>query len=415
MHSLFSTYLSNAEFEALCSDTAFIRNMAKVEQALAKAQAKENVIPKEAAEEIIAGIDAIEINSEELAADVLQNGIPTIGFLKQVRSKLSTEAANYLHWGITSQDVTDTALVLVLKEVILKTKNKLTTIVAAFDALNAKHGTEKLSGRTRNQIAVPIALGQKITSWKNPLQRQLKYLEQIESEALNLQLAGADGQLSILEDKAATIKVNMAKELELAVAEAWHSQRDSLTAISDTFSTITAALGKFGKDILFLSQTEVGEVSESTNSGGSSSMPHKKNPVKCEALVALANFAIDLSASLKRAQLHKNERDGVALATEWLVWPKLISTLGAVLAHSVYIAKNLQVHPEKMQQNIDAQNGLLYSEKATYLLTKEMGRTAAKKKIAEASKIAFNEGTHLAEVLIAMLPNTNIDWKSELK
>jgi len=180
-------------------------------------------------------------------------------------------------------------------------------------------------------------------------------------------------------------------------------------------STMAASLGKFGQDVLVLSQTEVGEVKEGVKGGGSSSMPHKNNPVSSEALVALSFVAIDFASIIKRAQIHKNERDGVALATEWIVWPKFIETIGACLQKAKQIVSDLQVDAERMKGNIETQSGLLQSEKATYVLATHLGRDQAKKKVAEAAQLVQQQGITLADALQQLTSEFNIDWKSVLQ
>ncbi|MFM1879275.1 MAG: hypothetical protein RLZZ241_2141 [Bacteroidota bacterium] len=415
MHKLFSKYLSNATYAALCSDHSYLQKMIIVEVALAQAQAAAGIIPEAAAEQISTELPMVDFDMDELAADTAKNGIPTIGFLNQAKRAIPEEAANFLHWGVTSQDITDTAMILLLKEVSGKVKLELDQIIGAFSKLKTKHGSTQLASRTRNQMAVTMSFALKVDSWKNPLERLLTQLDRLEPEVFCLQLAGADGQLGILGEKAVQVRDAVGNHLKLTSVPGWHSQREGLTAFADLLARIAAALGKFGQDVLTLAQSEVGEVQEIAAGGGSSSMPHKNNPVGSEAMVSLAGVIIDFAAGIKRAQIHKNERDGIALATEWMLWPKCIEAMGAVLQHGLQVATHLEVHPEKMKSNIMGQSGMLDSEKATYLLAPYLGLTAAKKKVAAACELAHLENLHLAQALSQLTPELNINWKSALQ
>jgi len=415
MHKLFSKYLSNFQFREFCSDEQFLAKMIRVEVALAQAQAEEGIIPEEAAKAIEKLLPELNFHFEDLAENTAKNGIPTIGFLAQAKQQLPKEYASFLHWGVTSQDISDTALVLILKEVSEAVKSEIQSIIKAFEILKEKHQGVQLAARTRNQMAVPVPFSLKVDSWMNPLQRQLKQWESLSEDAFCLQLGGADGQLGILGEKAENVRNKVAKKLQLTPAAVWHNQRDRLSNFSDMLSTMAASLGKFGQDVLVLSQTEVGEVKEGVKGGGSSSMPHKNNPVSSEALVALSFVAIDFASIIKRAQIHKNERDGVALATEWIVWPKFIETIGACLQKAKQIASDLQVDAERMKGNIETQSGLLQSEKATYVLATHLGRDQAKKKVAEAAQLVQQQGITLADALQQLTSEFNIDWKSVLQ
>jgi len=415
MHKLFSTYLSNSEFREFCSDEQFLAKMIRVEVALAQAQAEEGIIPKEAANAIEKLLPELKFNIEDLAENTAKNGIPTIGFLAQAKQELPKEYAGFLHWGVTSQDISDAALALILKEVSTAVKVEIQCIIKAFEILKEKHQGVQLAARTRNQMAVPVPFSLKVDSWLNPLKRQLKQWESLSEDVFCLQLAGADGQLGILGDKAKNVRNKVAKKLQLTPAAVWHNQRDRLSNFSDILSTVAASLGKFGQDVLALSQTEVGEVKEGVKGGGSSSMPHKNNPISSEALVALSLVTIDFASGIKRAQIHKNERDGVALAIEWLVWPKFIETIGACLQKAKQIAIDLQVDAERMIGNIETQSGLLQSEKATYVLAAHLGRDQAKQKVAKAAQLVQQQGVSIADALQQLTSEFNIDWKSVLQ
>ncbi len=409
MHRIFAKYLSDPEVGHLSSDEAFLRHMLVTEIALAKVQAVAGLIPQAAADEIASALPDEDWDLEALAESTLQNGIPVIGLLEQARAKLSEEAREYLHWGATSQDITDTALVLTIKEIVPLLMDRLEAIHGALGKLEQAHGDTTALARTRNQAAVPIRFSQKIDAWRTPLQALQEELQRTATQALALQLAGAGSDLAAMGKKGEQTARMLAEVLDLSYEGPWHNQRFRLTALGDVMASLAVALGKIGGDVLLMAQSEVGEAAEGS-SGGSSSMPHKNNPVLSEAMVTLAEYAVQQAAMLKRAALHRAERDGSALAMEWLAWPHLLRTVGASLSHGRQLLSGLQIFPERMKANLEATGGLAYSERAVYALSAHMPRSEAKKRVAEACAAVSEEGISLAEALQRSAPELNINW-----
>ena len=413
MHRIFAKYLSDPEVGHLCSDGAFLRHMLVTEIALAKVQAIAGLIPQAAADEIATALPDEDWDLEALSESTLQNGIPVIGLLAQARAKLSEEAREYLHWGATSQDITDTALVLTLKEVLPVFEERLEALLKSLGSLEKGYGTTPTLARTRNQAAVPIRFSQKLKAWSAPLQALQGDLRRTAQNALVVQLAGAGGDLAGLGEHGERTARMLAEVLGLRYEGGWHNQRYRLTALADVLASLAVALGKLGSDVLLMAQNEVGEVAEGSP-GGSSSMPHKNNPVLSEALVALAEYAVGQAALVKRAGLHRAERDGSALALEWLVWPQLLTAMGGSLAQGQRLLSGLQVFPERMKANLAASGGLAYSERAVYVLAAHMPPSEAKILVAEACEAAGYEGITLVEALQRRTPELDIDWEQIL-
>lgn len=415
MYSIFSKYHSDPEIAALCSDEAYLKHMTVVECALAKVQGELGIIPKEAANEIISRLPALKYSMDELMDDTARNGIPVIGFLAQARKALKEPCADYLHWGVTSQDITDTAQVLILKDVLKVVETRTGNIIDHLNIQKARYGKIPMLARTRNQSAVPITFGQKLESWTAPLDRYLKRLEELKARLFTIQLAGAGGQLAGQGEQSVRVVKEVSLILELNYSEGWHSQRDRMVEAADLLANLVGTLGKLGEDVLFLTQSEIGELHEFGKGGGtSSSMPHKNNPVRSEALVALSRYALGLSGMFKQSLLHRNERDGISLSLEWMILPQLIATVGASLNHALAISEHLVVNEKRMRFNLERQNGLIYSEKALYLLTNYMSRTEAKTCITRACTMVMAENISLAQALKHLQPDIRLDWEDQL-
>lgn len=414
MYSIFSTYLSDPEIAELCSDSAYLGYMAKVESALAQVQAGLGIIPKEAGEEISSKLPYLEWNMSDLMEDTAKNGIPVIGFLAQARKALEPSHADYLHWGVTSQDITDTAMVLILKEVLQKVELRTREIIGHLERLQSEHGNTPMLARTRNQSAVPITFGQKLESWRAPLKRYLTRLDELRPRLFKIQLAGAGGNLTSHGNKAETTVRMLSRTLGLTYSEGWHNQRDTFVEATDFFGNLAGSFGKMGEDLLVLTQSEVAEIKESVEQGGgSSSMPHKNNPVKSEALVALSEYAMGLSGMFKRSLLHRNERDGIGLSLEWMILPQLMTTVGASLNHALTISGNMTLDKEQIKINLERGHGLIFSEKATYLLMEFMSRSEARKCISDACDMVISQGITLSKALKQTCPNVPIDWDKQ--
>ena len=413
---MYSQYLSDSKVKSFVDGTAVLNKMVLVEIALAKVQAKQGIIPKAASKEITKKLKHFAPLADDLAQGTLQNGIPTISLLSLAKNELSASTKDYLHWGATSQDIIDTATVLMINDVVKEFENRLLKIIKKLTSLAKKHEQTYMVARTRTQQAIPMSFGLKVHNWVQPLQRHLERCKEMKSRLLVVQLGGAGGNLAALDNLGWETSKLLAKELELNFSGIWHNQRDNIAEFSNWMSLVAGSLGKMGQDILLLSQTEIGEVAEQKKGGGkSSTMPHKNNPVLSEAIIALARFSIQLSANNTNAMLHNHERDGSAWALEWLALPQMMISTGTILNHSLTIAKNIQVNKKRMQVNLEKLNGLIFSEQATFILCQFMTKKEAKLKVNHACQMVEDKGVHLAEALKSILPDITIEWKELLQ
>lgn len=408
-------YLSNPEIAKLTSEENFIRKMLDFEIALAKVQGKLGILPKEAANAIVENLSDLKIQPEALAEGTLQNGIPTITLLAIAKKSLPAFAQDYLHWGATSQDVMDTAQVLVIREVIEVLEERTQELLQNLTLLIQNHGDTPMIGRTRTQQAVPILFGQKVATWASPLLRHLQRLQELKPRLLVVQLGGAAGNLSALGTDGLKTSEALANELNLSFALPWHTQRDNFAEFTSWLALLSGSLGKMGADILVMSQTEINEVVENAAGGGkSSTMPHKNNPVLSEALVVLARKNAQFIAIQLQAMLHANERDGAAWALEWENLPQMMVNTGTALVHALTISQHIKTNPEAMQRNLNSLNGLIFSEAATFILSKFLPKNEAKQLVVKACERVVSENKSLTEILQELTPDLAINWQEEL-
>lgn len=395
---LYSTLLSDQEAGHYLGDDAHIRAMLQVEAQLALAQADCGLIPQDAAQAIDQVATHIQISATALAADTGSAGVPVPALVQALKQALPKEHARWVHFGATSQDIVDTALILNCRELLKLYEARLSKVIGQLVQLACAHRNTLTAGRTRTQQAVPMCFGLKVANWLTPLLRQQQRLDELKPRLLKLQLAGAVGTLSTMQDKAIAITDALAQRLDLAVSQNWHTQRDSLVELANWLAMTTGILGKVGQDWLLLGQTEVGEITF-TNGGGSSTMPQKCNPVSAELLVSLARHNAGQIGQMHHAMLHEHERSGSAWTLEWLVLPTMLMATAVALHHSSDALAHLQVNSKKMQANLGLYNGVIYAEAATFALAKSMSRDQASTLVKQACLQALNSERHLLDII----------------
>ena len=325
---LLDALLGDPETEALLSDDAQLRAMLAFERALAGAQSDVGLIGADAAAAIVGAIDAFRPDWDDLSAGLAQDGVVVPALVQQLRAAVAETHRKAVHFGATSQDVIDTALVLQLAKVIPLFLDRLATLQAALTSLGEAFGTLPLMAHTRMQAAMPFTVVDKLKSWSEPLERHTAALAGIRRPLLVVQLGGPIGDRSSFGGKGDEVARGLASRLDLGIAEPWHSTRDPIVAFGSLLSLITGALGKFGADVTLMAQTEVA-ATKLSGGGTSSAMAHKSNPVNAEVLVSLARFNAGLVGTLHQALVHENERSGAAWTLEWLTLPRMLVTTGA--------------------------------------------------------------------------------------
>jgi 3-carboxy-cis,cis-muconate cycloisomerase len=327
--------------------------------------------------------------------------IPLVKALTDRVRSADPESAKFVHWGATSQDVADTAMVLLLRRAstILGADNS--RILEALRLASDQHAFTVMLGRTLLQPAPPVTLGLKIAGWFGALRRGWKRLETAFDETMIVELGGASGTLAALGEHGIAVRAALAEELQLSNADApWHTHRDRLAAVICACGIYTGSLAKMARDVSLLMQSEVAEVAEpgGDGRGGSSTMPHKRNPTGCSLALAAANRVPGLVASFLFGIAQEHERGAGGWQAEWATIARVIEDTGLALASMREVAEGLSVDALRMRANIDATGGLIFTERAMMLLGAKMGRDAAHKLLEEATRDA-----KLADVLAGYL------------
>jgi 3-carboxy-cis,cis-muconate cycloisomerase len=391
---------SLATTEALAdvfSDRQILRAMLDFEVALARVQARLEVIPRDAAEAIEKA--AASFDASELARETLRAGTPAIPFVKALTEQARSR---FVHWGATSQDVVDTAFVLLLKQALPLLEADHVRLDSALGNLTEQHKGTIMLGRTLLQPAPPITFGLKAAGWKAAARRGWARVESRFTEALLLQFGGASGTLASLGDKGDAVGQALAEELGLPYPDApWHAHRDRLAALMAACGVETGSLGKMARDISLLMQGEVGEVAEpsSAGRGGSSAMPHKHNPIACSLTLAAAHRVPGLVAAFLTSMVQEHERGVGGWQAEWPTVAAVVQATGLAIASMAEAAEGLTVDPVRMRSNIEATRGVIFAERVVMLLGESLGRDAAHKLLQEAARRSVTEDRRLIEVL----------------
>jgi 3-carboxy-cis,cis-muconate cycloisomerase len=389
------------------SSRATLQRMLDVEAALTRALAAHAVIPAEAVPAIVAACEADRLDAEGLARAAALGGNLAIPLVKQLTACVNNddpEAAKYVHWGATSQDIIDTATVLQLRDAFDLIESALDDTCAALAALAREHRSTPAVGRTWLQQALPITLGLKFAQWLDALLRHRERLAVLRERVLVLQFGGAAGTLASLRDAAHAVSVSFAAELKLAhPAVPWHTQRDRIADAASFLGMLIGTLGKIARDVSLQMQTEIGELAEpaAAGKGGSSTMPHKRNPVGCAAVLTAATRAPGLVATVFAGMVQEHERALGGWQAEWDALPDLARLAGGALFHIGQIVGALEVRPERLAANLDVTHGLILGEAVMLALGDRIGRLNAHHLVERASKAAVQTGRTLYEVLAA--------------
>jgi 3-carboxy-cis,cis-muconate cycloisomerase len=397
--------LSSAAMRAICDDAAFLQHMLDFEAALARAEAATGVIPQSAVAAIAAACRADQFHLAELADAATRSGnlaIPLVKALTAQVAKADKDAARYVHWGATSQDVIDTATMLGLRAAIDTLLADLDRAIAGFAGLAEKHRTTAVVARTWLQHALPMPFGLKLAEYASALHRSRLRLRRLRREGLALQFGGAAGTLAALGEQGLVVAEQLAKELDLPLPDApWHTHRDRIAEIASVLAILSGSCGKIARDVSLLMQTDVAEAFEPAGEGrgGSSTMPHKRNPVAAAVALSAATMAPNLAATIFAAQVQDHERSAGPWHAEWPTLPMLLLVTSGALAAIVDIAEGLEVDADRMRLNLDATHGLIMAEAVTFALAEKLGKSDAHHLVEAATRQAMAEKRHLREVL----------------
>ena len=388
-------------------DRQRLQAMLDFEAALARAEARCGVIPASAVAPIVAACRPEAFDLAALGQATRLAGNPAIPLVKALTAKVKEadpRAAAFLHWGATSQDVIDTAQVLMLRPVLTYFDSALGRLAAHLAALADAHRNTVMVGRTLLQQALPTTLGLKVAGWLDAVTRHRARLAETRSRALVLQFGGAAGTLASLGANGLAVAQALAEELDLALPNLpWHTHRDGLAEVGTTLGLLTGTLGKIGRDLTLAMSTEVGELFEPAQAGkgGSSAMPHKRNPVGSVVAQAAALRVPGLVATLLTSMVQEHERAVGGWHAEWETLPQIAELAAGALAHIEEIVADLDVDAARMTANLSLTCGLVMAEAMTLSLGEHIGRPAAYALVEKASRKAIVEGLHLRDALAA--------------
>lgn len=403
--SIFDSFLTTPEMIAVFDDTAIIGAMLRFEAALAQAQADEGVLPPSAASAIASACDASLYDIPALIVAARRAGSLAIPLIKALTASVAArdkQAASKVHWGSTSQDVIDTAMVLATREALFLLDDGLQQLSARLLSLAQQHLDTPVLARTLMQPAQVTSFGFKLTGWLAPLVRARARLRECAARALQLQLGGAVGTLAVLDEQGPAIARRVADALGLKLADAaWHTQRDEWVRLGLEVAVLTGSLGKLATDLSLMAQGEIGELAEPSGNGrgGSSAMPHKRNPVSAMIALAAATRTPQHGAALLASMGQQHERGLGNWQAELAEWPQLfLSAHGALHALNEAFA-GLHIDSARMLRNIDALQGLVFTEAASAYLASAIGKPAAHALLEQMTADALASGRHLSDVL----------------
>lgn len=400
--SLYTHLFYSSDIQSVLADETTVAHMLRFEATLAQVQGQHKLIPAISAAIIADCCQVNLVDLDRLKKEVSLSGnvaIPLVKQLTELVRERDQEAAKYVHLGATSQDVVDTATVLTIKNFLDWLLVKLPALEESLVKLTQRHRQTVMIGRTLLQQAKPIPFGLKTAYWLDGIGRSRQRILEVQKRVLMIQLAGAVGSRN------ASIPVevhqDVATQLGLHPSNSWHTQRDNLAEFAAVLGILTGSLGKLAKDISLLMQTEVAEVLEgkAAGKGGSSTMPHKRNPVTSTAILANANRVPHLVATLLSAMTQEHERSPGLWHSEWEVLANIMQLTAGAVERSLELLDNLEVDEQRMRQNLELTNGLIYAETISLALAPKLGKAQAHELVEKACASAVSQQKHLREVL----------------
>ena len=400
--SIFQGIFTTDAMRAVWSDENRTQKYLDIEAALARVQARLGLIPQEAADEIVKHCDVQQIDMAKLRAQTERIGYPVLGVVSQLNALCRDRLGEYCHWGATTQDITDTATVLQIREALDLVEADLAAISAALATLARKHRDTPVIGRSNLQQAIPVTFGYKMAGLLSAIERHRQHLAELRPRVLVGEFAGAAGTLASLERGAMETQAGLMQELGLGQPLiAWHTIRDSIAETGAFLGLVGGTLGKLSMDVKLMMQTEVAEVYEPYHHGrgSSSTMPQKRNPISSCYIHAAISVVRQHAAALMDAMVADHERSTGPWEIEWIVLPQAFCLMAGALKQSRAVAEGLEVDAARMRRNIDLTNGLVMSEAVMMGLGPFIGREYAHDLVYDICREAVASGRHLVDLL----------------
>lgn len=390
------------EMRAIFDERGFVQKMLDVEAALARVEARLGIIPQGSADAISAAARVERIPLAEIGASTRTVGYPVVGLVKALGRAAGSEAVRHVHWGATTQDIMDTALVLQMREGLALIERRLRALIAALADHARQHRATVMAGRSFLQHALPITFGYKCAVWLAPFLDHLKRLEELRARVQVAQFGGAVGTLASLGTKGREVTLGLAQELALAAPDSpWHVNRERPAELACFLGLVAGSLAKIATDTALLMQSEVGEAAEpyEAGRGGSSTMPQKRNPVASAYIIAAARGIHALVPQMLAAMAQDHERATGAWQSEWLALPQLFTLSDGALVQGVALARGLTIDAARMRRTLESQHGLIMAEAVMMALAEKLGRSAAHHAVQHACARALDERRPLVDVL----------------
>jgi len=391
--------------DKLFSDEARIQGMLDFEAALARAEATSGIVPASQAQIIAGKCRAEHFNFSVIAKDAALSGnlaIPLVKKLTEIVAHVDKDAARFVHWGATSQDVIDTGCILQMRGAFNLIDQDLARLSGSLVTLAETHRATPIVARTWMQQALPTTFGFIVASWLDAVSRHRNRLAEIKPRVLTLQFGGAVGTLAALGGRGPEVAKALADDLRLSLPSIpWHAHRDRIGEIATTLGLCTGTLGKIARDISLHAQTEIAELAEPIfeGRGGSSTMPQKRNPVTCAVVLAAATRIPGLVATLLSAMPQEEQRGLGGWHAEWETLPDIVRLSGGALHHLVEMLPGLEVDTQRMRHNLELTNGLIFAEAVAMALGDRMGKMPAHLVVEAACKKAREQNRHLKDML----------------
>ncbi len=399
---LFRDQFGTFEMRAVFDDRMTVQKWLDTEVALAAAQSKLGMIPREAAQAIAKVGDAHTYDLASMKAEMDRTSHPIIPLVRAMEAKCDPQWSGYLHWGATTQDIMDTGQILQIKDAWALIERDLATLTVNLADLAREHRDTAMAGRTHGQQALPLTFGYKVAIWLDEVRRHQTRMREASPRIFRGQFAGAVGTMAAIGGQGIAVQAGLCERLGLGVPViCWHSARDTMAEAAFIMSAITGTIGKIANEVFLLSKTETAELEEPFPEGkvGSSTMPQKRNPAICEGVAAIARAARYCMAPAMEGLVSETERDKVALQAEREYVSRLHNLTHAAVAKIVVLSDGLQVKTDNMRRNLDITNGLLLSEAVMMALAPIIGRQEAHELIYQIAQQTAVENGSLNESL----------------
>jgi 3-carboxy-cis,cis-muconate cycloisomerase len=402
--TIFRDIFGTAAMRRVFSDENRVQRYLDIEAALARAQARLDIIPKEAADEIVRHCQADAYDFELLKKQTERIGYPVLPVVQQLVKKCRDGLGEWCHWGATTQDITDTATVLQIREALDLVEGELQAIAAALAGLAKRHRDTPMAGRSNLQQAVPITFGFKAATLLAGIERHRQRLKELRPRVLVGEFGGAAGTLASLGTDGLAVQEALMQELGLGQpAIAWHTMRDNFAEVGCFLGLVTGTLGKVATDVKLMMQTEVEEVFEpfAEGRGSSSTMPQKRNPISCNYIIACTAMVRQNVAALLDAMMEDHERSTGPWEIEWIAMPEIFLLAAGALNQARFLLEGLEVDPARMRANLDLTRGMIVSEAVMMGLGPYLGRQRAHDLVYDICRRAITTGGSFLDLLAA--------------